>query len=176
MRRLTILYRNLVQGIKNLIRWFPIIWNDKDWDHWFLEQLMIQKLHNMADAFDDPLQSCTESAPQKAKQMRLAAKLLRRCQEHYYSDEYFEYYSVDFYVDEHGYLQFQEGTEYDNLNQYFKKYPRVYKEVTRTVAEKYKDQPFRRDSIAMLMASRNEERARRLAYKIMDTNSPGWWD
>lgn len=172
---LRIFIRDLVQGIKNLFRWFPVIWKDRDWDHWFLEQLIIQKLHNMADAFDDPLRSCTESAPQKAKQMRLAAKLLLRCQDGYYESEIDAYYSRDFFIDEQGYLQFQEETEYDNLDQYFKKYPLVYKEILSKADQYYTERP-KRYILAMHMASHNERRARRLAYKIMDTNSPGWWD
>ena len=36
--------RNFISGIKNLIRWFPIIWKDRDWDDRFIWQIMIQKI------------------------------------------------------------------------------------------------------------------------------------
>ena len=32
------------QGIKNLIRWFPVIWKDRDWDHWFIYEILRKKL------------------------------------------------------------------------------------------------------------------------------------
>lgn len=34
-------------GIKNLIDWFPVIWQDRDWDHWFLYKIMHKKLERM---------------------------------------------------------------------------------------------------------------------------------
>lgn len=177
MRKLRILYRDFIQGIKNLVRWLPVIWKDKDWDNWFFEQIIIQKLHNMADFFEDPTLSFTESAPQKAKQMRTAADLLRLCQEGYYGTEYLDYYSKDFFVDENGHLQFQDETEYDNLDVYFKKYKRVHRQImSGKIKTSFLADLNDRRMVAMQISYYNEERARKLAYKIMDTNSPGWWD
>lgn len=177
MNKLKIAFRNLVQGIKNLIRWFRIIWNDREWDNWFLEEIIIQKLHNMADHFDDPLLAFTESAPQKAKHMRLAAKLLQKYQDGYYSSEYLDYYAMDFYIDEHGYLQTAEESRYDNLNVYFKKYKGVHRQIlSGKIKVSFLTDLNDRQMVAMQIGYYNEQRARRLAYKIMDTYSPGWWD
>ena len=40
-------FKKLYTGIKNLIIWFPIIWNDRDWDHWFIFALLLRKFKNM---------------------------------------------------------------------------------------------------------------------------------
>lgn len=32
-------------GIKNLIKWFPVVWKDRDWDHYFIYVTLRQKLH-----------------------------------------------------------------------------------------------------------------------------------
>jgi len=40
--------RNIATGIKNLIAFTPIIWNDRDWDHAFLLELLEFKLRRMA--------------------------------------------------------------------------------------------------------------------------------
>lgn len=34
-------------GFKNLIRWFPVIWNDRDWDHVYLYEILQFKLKGM---------------------------------------------------------------------------------------------------------------------------------
>ena len=39
--------RQIRQGIKNLIIWFPVIWKDRWWDHVFLYEIMRYKLHLM---------------------------------------------------------------------------------------------------------------------------------
>jgi hypothetical protein len=40
---------NLKYGIRNLCRWLPIIWRDRDWDHGYLSRMLEFKLHNMHD-------------------------------------------------------------------------------------------------------------------------------
>ena len=34
-------------GIRNLIRWFPIIWYDRNWDHYFIYRMLRYKLYLM---------------------------------------------------------------------------------------------------------------------------------
>lgn len=41
------LFRNCKYGIQNLIKWGPIIWKDRDWDHWFLYKILQFKLKQM---------------------------------------------------------------------------------------------------------------------------------
>ena len=41
------MFRNIKYGIENLIKWFPTIWNDRDWDYCFLYDLLYFKLKNM---------------------------------------------------------------------------------------------------------------------------------
>ena len=32
-------------GIENLIKWFPVIWQNRDWDHYFIYTVLRHKLH-----------------------------------------------------------------------------------------------------------------------------------
>ena len=58
----------------------------------------------------------------------------------------------------------------ENFDEYFKKYPLIYKKVI--AKEKHKE---KRD-IAHLMARENEERAHKLLFKILERNIKNWWD
>jgi hypothetical protein len=40
-------YRIVSAGVKNLIKWFPIIWNDRDWDWHYWLTMNIKKLEGM---------------------------------------------------------------------------------------------------------------------------------
>lgn len=40
-------FRSIKYGIENLINWFPVIWKDRDWDHWYLYRILKLKLSNM---------------------------------------------------------------------------------------------------------------------------------
>jgi len=41
------MFKNIKYGIKNLIKWLFIIWNDRDWDYYYLYMLLHFKLKNM---------------------------------------------------------------------------------------------------------------------------------
>ena len=41
------MFWKLRNGIRNLIRWFPIIWNDGDWDYHFLLRVLRFKLQDL---------------------------------------------------------------------------------------------------------------------------------
>ncbi len=43
-----IVYNQLKYGILNLIIWFPIIWNDRQWDHYYLLRMFEKKLKLMS--------------------------------------------------------------------------------------------------------------------------------
>ena len=45
------LLRNLTQGIKNLIYWLPVVWQDRHWDHDFLFLMLRHKLKAMETFF-----------------------------------------------------------------------------------------------------------------------------
>jgi len=46
-KRIRIAWRDLLQGVQNLWIWFPVIWKDRYWDHYFLMVLMHKKLELM---------------------------------------------------------------------------------------------------------------------------------
>ena len=42
---------DFIRGIINLIKWFPIIWNDRNWDGWYLNKIVHKKLLEIEKAF-----------------------------------------------------------------------------------------------------------------------------
>jgi hypothetical protein len=44
-------FRYFFRGVKNIIRWTPIIYHDRDWDHTFMTDILIKKLENQRDFF-----------------------------------------------------------------------------------------------------------------------------
>lgn len=43
------MFHSFICGIRNLIKWFPIIWGDRDFDQSFLLRIMSFKMKNMAE-------------------------------------------------------------------------------------------------------------------------------
>jgi hypothetical protein len=76
-------FYDLKYGIQNLIRWFPIIWNDRDWDWAYMAEMLEVKLRHMAEYTEK--YGCHVGSDKNAREQRICAELLRRMRE----DSYF---------------------------------------------------------------------------------------
>ena len=82
------LFRRTFSNLKNLCRWFPVIWRDKDWDYCYLLDVMEFKLKNMEDFFLDGKNtfSLRKDTLRVAKQLKMARLLVKRIAEDDYID------------------------------------------------------------------------------------------
>jgi hypothetical protein len=173
-------------SVNKLIRWFPIIWKDRDWDDHYIWEIMKNKLRWQAKYIGD--RDFHTRAALDAKRIRLCANLMDKVQDGFYSGEYMDYHESKWNFldipDKPGYKELDMQTTSENFDDYFKKYPLVYKKV---LADK-KLQIFgieardgetevdAKQRIAMNIGRYNHERARKLLFRIMEENIEGWWD
>lgn len=173
-------------SIKKLIRWFPIIWKDRDWDDHYIWEIMKNKLRWQAKYIGD--RDFHTRAEMDARRMRVCANLIDKVQNEFYSSEYMDYHESSFnWLDipnkpDHKQLEIE--TTFESFDDYFKKYPLVHKKVLAdkklqifTIEEKDGETDVDvKQRIAMNMGHYNHERARKLLFKIMEENIEGWWD
>ncbi len=77
---------DIPRGMGNIVRWVPIIWNDRDWDWAYLAIVMEYKLRRMSENFS---QGHHVGSAKDARQCLVAAELLRRLNEdNYYLQPY----------------------------------------------------------------------------------------
>jgi hypothetical protein len=77
--------RSFIQGIKNLIKWFPYIWKDRDYDYTYTLELLKRKL--LFQAISTRRNSNHSSAIDDANLMEECAILLHAVQREVYIDE-----------------------------------------------------------------------------------------
>lgn len=82
------MFCSFIRGIKNLIRWFPVIWQDRDWDRGYLYILMETKLNQMQKFFDSD-KTFSVDAKLYAEQIRQARELLLRVHDETVFDDYY---------------------------------------------------------------------------------------
>jgi len=80
--------RRLRHSIINIIRWFPLIWNDNDWDSYYLFKIMGYKIKNMEQYFR--VHGHLVCSEKQAKEMKIAYLLLKRLTDDIYSDMVFK--------------------------------------------------------------------------------------
>jgi|LauGreDrversion4_2_1035121.scaffolds.fasta_scaffold03016_13 hypothetical protein len=171
-------------SVSKLIRWFPIIWKDRDWDDHYIWEIMKNKLRWQAKYIGD--RDLHTRAAMDAKRMRLCANLMDKVQDGFYSGEYMDYHETkwDFLdiPDKPGFKGLDMETTSERFDDYFKKYPLVYKKVLTDKKlqifgiEPREGENDAKQRIAMNIGRYNHERARKLLFRIMEENIEGWWD
>ena len=169
------------QGIKNLIYWFPVIWKDRDWDSHYIFEILQHKL--VAQANYIGRRDRHTRAQLDAKRMRLCVKLIKKVQEEDYTMEYMDYAKDRVWFtdceDRPGSSQYNSEEIWEKYDEYFKKYPLVYKRVLKgegVFTLNGRDESDMKRIIAQNIAHLNHDRARKLLFKIMEQNIEGWWD
>ena len=80
-------HKYIKYGVKNLYKWFWIIWKDRDWDHYYIFQILKFKLEKQARHLTEV--GYHESARREAERMMTCVRLINKLQnEDYYEEMY----------------------------------------------------------------------------------------
>jgi hypothetical protein len=173
-------FKDIKLGIQNLIKWFWVIWKDRDWDDYYIFEILQKKIENQSKYISQ--RDFHTLSQRDSEIMDICSRLLERVKTEYYQTEYFDYHQSEMNFipteDGKGYtVEFNE--KWENFIDYFEKYPLVYKKVLKGEGIfDIKDETGEdiKNRIAMNMAHLNHERARKLLFSIMERNIEKWWD
>lgn len=167
-------HRDVAQGFKNLWRWFPIIWKDRDWDDHYIFEPLKFKLKNTANYFEKNQRFV--GWEKEVKYIRICEKLISRIQNDYYQMEYQDYYDFDMSTvpTEDGMYQVVFDVKRDNTEQFIKKYPHALREAKKDPKFESYFKEGRNGYLAVGVVRHNK--ARKLLFKILEQRIEHWWD
>ena len=84
--------KNFIAGVKNLCKWFPVIWKDRDWDDHFIFEVLKFKIKNQSKYIGD--KDRHTSAKRDAEIMMTVVRLIERVQDETYNMEYMDYHKT----------------------------------------------------------------------------------
>lgn len=143
--------------IKRIISWIPLLWNTEPYDYSFLIDIMRKQLSDMADFFESD-DTWTIEADNKAKEMRIAIKLLDKVYEEEYGTEYFDNFEK----------KYGEAIPiFDNDNTYKKLYDK-FGITERELKEEVSDEFWK--------SQKKQQKAHRILWKYIEHHIQGWWD
>lgn len=173
------IHREIKTGIKSILYWLPVVWKDRNWDHRYIFGILEHKLKAQSKYIGS--RDIHTRAKRDAEVMMTCVRLLERVGEEYYSSEYTDYHKTKHWFedvpDKPGYSSWESRLLEENFDEYFKKYPLIYKRVLN--GEGVFGREGREDDkqvIAMNIGHINHDRARKLLFKIMEQNIERWWD
>lgn len=173
-------FRKIKLGIKNLIEWFPIIWEDRHWDDKYIFDILQHKIKLQSRYIRE--RDFHTLAKRDSEIMDTCVRLIEKVKNEDYQSEYFDYHDFEWKFvpleDRPGYSSLETEEKWENFDDYFKRYPLVYKRVLNGegVFSLDTEDDQRKTRIAMNIAHINHERARKLLFKILESQIERWWN
>jgi len=149
-------------GIKNIIKWFPTIWKDRDWDHYFIYVTLRQKLHFTEQHIRKYDRHTT--AEQEADKIKTCVLLLDRL----IADDYSAFKKMD-----------EKWGDIEMSSTPCKDRPDLYElNITRPNIKTEKDKLQERKEFKNAYEHEQylKKQDRELLFKIISKNIEGWWD
>ena len=165
--------RNFLTSCNNLIKWFPTIWNDRDWDGHFILKILQKKIEfQRKELVNANRHTRIES---DNRDMTLALNLLERVKEEYYSLECMDYWDSEIVFDdvpENPKLKSIEvNTTTERYDDYLSKYPSSVRALTKEHGEELDKQ-----RLCLMVSNYNHNKANKLLFRILEERLAYWWD
>ena len=160
--KLETLYYNIKYGCINIIQWLPIVWNDRDWDHYYLMKLLEFKLFKKAKLFKKYGNHLDSN--KQAKQLKKCAEIFKRLYEDEYTSESF----------------IEHDKKWGNLKMSFEKIDKEFSEIIfnrkniKTEEDKIKER--HESNICWEKGYENQKKDLKEVFQIMHDNILSWWD
>jgi hypothetical protein len=177
MKNIKYKIRYFFEGVQNIIKWIPIIYHDKDWDHTFIYKILQFKLTQQSKYIGGHNRHM--SAIRDSNRMDLIAKLLELNSNEFYDTEYMDYHESEMVWSEvegkPNLLELDILEFSNNFDEYFKKYPNMYRRVLKMDEPIFK-LDYTKKTIAMNIAYYNQRRCHKLIFKLLERNIEKFWD
>ena len=170
-KRLNWRIRNFLIGCKNIIKWVPTLFKDRDWDQYHIYTILQKKIEFQRKEIVYANRSTR--VWQDNRDMTIILNLLQRVKNGFYESEHIDYYesNVEFTPVEGTNLK---EMKFEVLSERYDEYLNKYKSSVRKVLKE--EGELDKDVLCMLVAKHNQEKARKLLFNILNERIEGWWD
>ena len=172
-------HRDIAQGFRNLWKWLPIIWKDRDWDDHFIFEVLKFKIKNTAKYIkkNDRYIGCERDV----QTMMTCVRLIEKIQNQFYDLEHTDYMDQKFSfekIEDSDLSKLNIETISENLSDYFSKHPNIHRRALKSsiTREKWYYNEVSDQTLAMWMSHYNHNRARKILFSLMERNIEKWWD
>ena len=162
-----------LEGVKNIVRWIPTLYHDRDWDGNYILKILQKKIEfQRKELVNANRHTRIES---DNRDMTLALNLLERVKEEYYSLECMDYWDSEIVFDdvpENPELKSIEvNTKAERYDEYLSKYPSSVRALTKEHGEELDKQ-----RLCLMVSNYNHKKANKLLFRVLEERLAFWWD
>ena len=164
--------RSFITGCKNVIRWSPTIFKDRDWDDWHIYTILQKKIEFQRQEI--VYANRHTRVDQDNRDMTIVLNLIERVKDDYYGIEYLDYSETNFRFDpiegDDKRCTLGEDVISENYEEFLKKYPSSVRKVLKEKSDLDKK------DLCFWVAKHNEEKAHDLLHRVLKERMVRWWD
>jgi hypothetical protein len=172
--------RKFFSGVKNVFRWMPTIYKDKDFDDYFITKLLQKKIENQREFLVK--NNSHYNIDTDNFWMTVVLNLIEREHEEYYGMEYIDYLDEQLMFSPIGNDLFEMNSQVssERLSEYLEKYPSSTRKVAKRLGLSYSNTNelslADKRSLAFRVSSDRQTKCRNLLFEILKVKSSHWWD
>ena len=164
--------RSFLIGCKNIIKWTPTLFKDRDWDQYHIYTILQKKIEFQRKEIVYANRSTR--VWQDNRDMTIILNLLQRVKNGYYESEHTDYYEMKVETIPVEYNPNLKEMKFEVLSERYDEYLNKYKSSVRKVLKE--EGNIDKDTLCMLVARHNQEKARKLLFNMLNEKIEGWWD
>ena len=165
--------RYFLEGVKNIIRWIPTMYHDRDWDGTFILKILQKKIEFQRKELINANRHM--DIDRDNRYMTLALNLLERVREEHYSLECMDYWdsniSFEDVPDKPNLKSIEIETTAERFDEYLNKYPSSVRAVIKEHGEQND-----KERLCLLVSYYNHNKANKLLFRVLEENVAHWWD
>ena len=165
--------RSFLTGCRNLIKWFPTIWNDRDWDGHFILKILQKKIEFQRKELVNANRHMRIESDNR--DMTFALNLLERVRHEHYQMECMDYWDNDMIFKDvdgkPGFKSVDFEEKWERYDEYLSKYPSS----VRAVIKEHGEQDDKK-RLCLLVSYYNHNKANKLLFRILEERLSYWWD
>jgi hypothetical protein len=165
--------RYFLEGVRNIIRWIPTLYHDRDWDGSYILKILQKKIeHQRKELVNANRHTEVE---RDNRYMTLALNLLERVREEHYSLECMDYWhdtiSFEDVPDNKNLKSIEIETKTERFDEYLNKYPSS----VRAVIKEHGEQDDKK-RLCLMVSYYNHRKANKVLFRVLEENVAHWWD
>jgi hypothetical protein len=165
--------RYFLEGVKNIIRWIPTIYHDRDWDGNYILKILQKKIEFQRKGLINANRH-TE-VERDNRYMTLALNLLERVRQEHYQVECVDYWDdIISFADVPGKSKLK-SIEVETKTERFDEYLNKYPSSVRAVIKEHGEQDDKK-RLCLLVSYYNHNKANKLLFRVLEERLAQWWD
>ncbi len=164
--------RYFIEGCKNIIRWAPTLYKDKDWDDWYIFTILQKKIEFQRKEII--YANRHTQVDRDNRDMTIVLNLIERVKDEFYNTEYLDYEESEFRFEPVEDNENLRSLEVDVLSERYDEFLKKYQSSVRKVL---KERPnLNKKDLCFYVSKHNQEKAHNLLFKILKERMRWWWD